>query len=178
MNVAVFGSSATRPDQPGYEEGVELGRLLAGDGHTVYTGGYAGLMEAVSRGAFLAGGRVVGVVSSAVFPERTGPNGYLTESIDCATISERIHRLVSGTDAAIALPGSIGTLTELLVAWNRAFVARFSGAIPPLVVTVGGEWRRLVIDLGATLETDTSVVNCVDDVLSAVEILRSPPSEG
>lgn len=178
MNVAVFGSSATRPEDPEYGAGIELGRLLAADGHTVYTGGYAGLMEAVSQGAFQTGGRVVGIVSSAVFPERTGPNGYLTDSIDCATISERIHLLVSSTDAAIALPGSIGTLTELLVAWNRAFVARFSGVSPHPVITVGGAWRHLVGELGAALGTDASIVTCVDEVTAAVEILRTRWTEG
>ncbi|MBS1195807.1 MAG: family Rossman fold protein, partial [Actinobacteria bacterium] len=49
--IAVFGSSAGRPGDPGYEAARTCGRLLAEAGYAVATGGYAGTMEACSRGA-------------------------------------------------------------------------------------------------------------------------------
>ncbi len=173
MNVAVFGSSSVDASEPDFRVGVELGRLLATDGHAVFTGGYGGLMEAVSMGARDAGGRVVGVVSSAVFPGRSGPNPYLTEVVDCPTLSGRIHALIDATEAAIALPGSIGTLTELMVAWNDAFVARFSGVGARPVIALGDGWRRLVAELGRTVATDTGLVTFAEDPRAAIEILRT-----
>lgn len=172
MNVAVFGSSTTPTGHPDFELGVEVGRLLAEDGHTVFTGGYGGLMEAVSEGAAAAGARVVGVTASRVFPGRSGANRHVAEIVDAATLSERIHRIINDTDAAVALPGSIGTLTELMVAWNVAYVARFSGAVPKPVLTLGSFWRRLVGELAGTLQTDRHLVTCLDAPHEVAEILR------
>jgi predicted Rossmann-fold nucleotide-binding protein len=72
------------------------------------------------------------------------------------------------SDASIALHGSIGTAAELLVAWNLAYVARFTGTAPHPVVAVGPRWRHLVSTLATLLETDGDLVTCVDDVAAAV----------
>ena len=61
MKISVFGGSQTKEGDTAYVEARELGRLLAERGHTVLTGGYIGVMEAVSRGAREAGGHVIGV---------------------------------------------------------------------------------------------------------------------
>ena len=61
MNISVFGGAQPQPFSPEYEEARLLGELLAQRGHTVMTGGYIGVMEAVSRGAHEAGGHVIGV---------------------------------------------------------------------------------------------------------------------
>jgi uncharacterized protein (TIGR00725 family) len=138
----------------------------------VFTGGYGGLMEAVSEGASQAGAHVVGVTASAVFPGRSGANRHVVELIDEPTLSERIHRIVTATDAAVALPGGIGTLTELMVAWNVAYVARFSRASPKPVLTLGSFWREMVLHLAETLDTDAGLVICADSPAAVIEILR------
>ena len=74
--------------------------------------------------------------------------------------------------ATITLDGSIGTLTELMVAWNVAFVSRFSAAAARPVVAVGERWRRLVPELAETLATDAGLVAVVDDVDAAVSVVR------
>ena len=61
MKISVFGGSQPKEEDAAYAEAMELGRLLAQRGHTVLTGGYIGVMEAVSRGACEAGGHVIGV---------------------------------------------------------------------------------------------------------------------
>ena len=167
--VAVFGASAPLPGEPVYEEGVRCGRLLAEAGYAVATGGYAGLMEAVSLGAREAGGRVIGVTVPDVFPDRPGGNAHLTEETRTASLLERIHEMVDLSVASIALPGSLGTATELLVAWNLAYVARFTGARPKPVVAVGEQWRRLVPLLTDELRTDGSLVILADTVDDAVQ---------
>lgn len=165
--VSVFGSSRTEPDEPAYRDAVELGSMLARAGLTVATGGYAGTMAAVSEGAASVGGTVIGVTAPAVFPNREGPNPHLTRELTASTISERIHRLVDLADAAIALPGSLGTVTEFIVAWNDRLVAPMSRSEPKPLVAVGSELARLVDLLTEGFAADPSYITCVDDVNSA-----------
>ncbi|MEA3503200.1 MAG: LOG family protein, partial [Actinomycetota bacterium] len=162
MNVvAVFGASSPVAGDPVYNDGVRCGRLLAEAGFAVATGGYAGLMEAVSLGASEAGGHVIGVTVPDVFPDRSGGNAHLTEETRTASLLERIHEMVDLSVASIALPGSLGTATELLVAWNLAYVVRFTGATPKPVIAVGAQWRHLVPLLTDELRTDGSLVSLV-----------------
>lgn len=162
--VAVFGSSASLPGQPEFEDAVRLGGLLAQSGYGVINGGYAGLMEAVSIGAAQAGGTVFGVTVPSLFPSREGGNSSLTDEIPTATLTERIHELVERSSAAIALPGSIGTLTELAVYWNDAYIAGLRGAPERPVVTVGPTWRTVIRHLVQELHTRDDLVTVVDTV--------------
>ena len=170
--VAVFGASRAEPGSAPYEEGRRLGRLLAEAGFDVATGGYAGLMEAVCRGAREAGGRAIGYTAPAVFPERESANPYLHVEVAADSIGERVRRLIDETDASIALSGSIGTFTELMAAWNVAFVAQFSGISPKPVVAVGPLWRSLIADLIDKLDTPDHYVDCVDTIEDAVILLQ------
>jgi uncharacterized protein (TIGR00725 family) len=171
--VAVFGSSATLPDHADWEEAHRCGALLAAAGLTVATGGYGGIMEAVSAGAASAGGHVIGVTAPVVFPDRAGANSHVLEERVAATLPQRVARLIEDSAAVIALPGSIGTLTELVVAWNTAFVTRFSGSTPRPVVAVGDTWSRLVAHITSELATDAGIVRCVADVDAAVATVVS-----
>jgi len=66
----------------------------------------------------------------------------------------------------------VGTLAEMVLAWNLAFVARFTGEAPKPVVTVGARWRRLVADLTDVLATDGSIITCTATVEEAVVEVR------
>lgn len=171
--VAVFGASSPVAGDPIYEDGVRCGRLLAEAGFAVATGGYGGLMEAVSLGAAGAGGHVIGVTVPDVFPGRSGGNVHLTEETRAASLLERIHEMVDLSVASIALPGSLGTATELLVAWNLAYVARFVAMDPKPVVAVGHQWRRLVPFLAEELGTDGTLVTVADTVEEAVQVVTA-----
>ncbi len=167
--IAVFGASRVERDSELFKEGVLCGRLLAERGYAVATGGYGGLMEAVSIGCREAGGEVIGVTAPSVFPDRDGPNEWVTEERRADSLIERIHEMAELSAGAIALPGSLGTATELLAAWNLAFVARFSGLRPKPVIAVGRTWRQIVPDLAERLRTDGRLVTLVDDVRAAVD---------
>lgn len=169
--VAVFGSSVAKPGDDDYLEARRLGALLAKSGYAVATGGYGGVMEAVSHGADESGGDVIGVTAPEVFPHRTTANRFVKEHIRAASLTERIHELVDIADASIALPGSIGTLTELMVAWNLAFVSRYSDKPPDPVIAVGERWRKVIDDLTGVLATDGGLVTCVATVDEAVEVV-------
>jgi uncharacterized protein (TIGR00725 family) len=171
--IAVFGSSTTCPGEDWFDRGIVCGRLLAEAGFDVATGGYGGLMEAVSRGASAAGARVFGVTAPGCFPDRPGANRYVDEEIPAPTITERIHRIESMAAGFVVLDGSIGTLTELLVVWNVAFIARFSAAAAKPVVAVGERWGSIVPSLAAAADTPDDVVTCVPDVARAVAAIVS-----
>ena len=170
--IAVFGASRAAPGDGVYEQGVECGRLLAEAGYSVATGGYGGLMEAVSQGAHLAGGHVVGVTAPGVFPDRSGANPFVAEEWPTAHLMERIHEITRLSAAAITLPGSLGTLTELVAAWNLSYVARFSGGTPKPLITVGTQWAKIVADLAGILATDAALVTCAPDVATAVAVIK------
>src|SRR6476660_9155943 len=73
--VSVFGSARTKPADPAYAMGVEVGRLLAEAGYAVITGGGPGAMEAANKGAFDADGTSVGL--GIELPFETGLNEYV-----------------------------------------------------------------------------------------------------
>jgi hypothetical protein len=170
--VTVFGASKSVPGDGHYEDGERCGRLLAEAGFGVVTGGYGGLMEAVSKGAASAGGHVLGVTAPSIFPGRPGGNAFLTEEWRAAHLMERIHELTEVGVAAITLHGSIGTLTELAAAWNLAFVGQRAGQDPKPIITVGERWASLVPVLADALETDASLVTVVGTVDEAVGVVE------
>jgi uncharacterized protein (TIGR00725 family) len=72
--ITVFGGSRCGPEAAEYQEALRLGRLLVEAGFEVCSGGYAGVMEAISRGAHEAGGHIVGVTMTQF---KSKPNPYL-----------------------------------------------------------------------------------------------------
>ena len=142
MNVSVFGGSQPQPGSLAYAEAYELGKLLALAGHTVLTGGYIGTMEAVSRGANEAGGHVIGVTSADIEAWRAvKPNAWVQEERRFVTLQERLNELVLACDAAIALPGGPGTLTEIALTWNLMIV---HSTPPKPVILTGAGWKSVI----------------------------------
>ncbi|WKZ83674.1 MAG: LOG family protein [Acidimicrobiia bacterium] len=166
--IAVFGSSQALPGDGLYEEAVRCGDLLARSGFGVVTGGYGGVMEAAARGARLRGARAIGVTVPSVFPDRPGANEFVSDEMPTTHLMERIHALTDLTEAWIAMPGSLGTLAELAIAWNLAFVARYSATPPKPLVTVGEVWAALVDHLAGSVGADRSLVITARDVDEAV----------
>lgn len=139
MNITVFGGAQPKEGSTAYEEARELGRMLAERGHVVSTGGYMGTMEAVSRGASEAGGHVIGVTCQDIEDWRGSKvNAWVKEEIKKQTLIERLKVIIEGCDAAIALPGGAGTLTEISLMWNLMIVE----SLPPRpLVLVGSGWQ-------------------------------------
>ncbi len=143
MKISIFGGSQPQPGSPAYEQAVELGRLLAEKRHIVLTGGYIGTMEAVSRGAAEAGGHVIGVTCTEIENWRSiGANQWVKEEWKRESLMERLEALISHCDAALALPGGPGTLTEISLMWNLMIIGALERR--PLIL-IGDGWR-LVFD--------------------------------
>lgn len=140
MNVTVFGGSNTEAGD--YLQAEHLGHLLGEAGYTVLTGGYIGSMEAVSKGAALAGAHVIGVTCDQIESWRpVRPNQWVKEERRFKTIEERLFALIDGCDAAIALPGGPGTLTEVALTWNLLL----TDSIPPRpLILLGPGWKTVI----------------------------------
>ncbi len=177
MNITIFGGANPQPGSPAYQEAYELGKLLAQSGNTVLTGGYIGTMEAASKGASEAGGHVIGVTCEEI--ERWRPvkaNAWVMEEWRKGTLIERLEAIITGCEAAIALPGGPGTLTEIALTWNLMIIH----AIPakPLVL-IGGGWRlvfdRFFEEFNLYMPVNQrDLLHFASDVQSAVAIVNDP----
>ena len=174
MRISVFGGSQPREGDAAYEEARKLGKLLAEHGHVVLNGGYIGTMEAVSRGASEAGGHVIGVTCEDIEQWRkVSANRWVKEEIRKKTLIERLQVLVEECDAAIALPGGPGTLTEIALTWNLIIVESLH-RIP--LILVGDGWQSVFDQVfekqgNYTSENQRNLLQFAPDVKTAVEML-------
>jgi len=140
MNITIFGGSQPNPGESAYEEAYLLGRTLGSAGHTVLTGGYSGTMEAVSKGAGQAGAHVIGVTCDQIESWRPiKANPWVKEERRCSTLEQRIMTLINNCDAAFALPGGQGTLTEISLMWNLLLTESIPAR--PLII-IGQGWKK------------------------------------
>jgi uncharacterized protein (TIGR00730 family) len=140
--ISVFGGASPKAGSPAYLEAYQLGKLLGEAGLVVMTGAYVGTMEAVSKGANEAGVTVIGVSSDEIEAYRPmDPNPWVTEEWRCATFKERLDKLVENCDAAIALPGGVGTMVEISLTWNHLILHTIE---PKLLILVGEGWHTLM----------------------------------
>ena len=138
--VSVFGSSAPQPGSLDFEQAKVVGRLLAKAGFAVATGGYGGTMTAVSLGASEAGGHVIGVASARIERYRgAGLNQWVKEAHNYESLAERLLHLVTDNVGMIALPGGIGTISEVTLAWSLLQVGEIEQR--PLAL-LGNIWRE------------------------------------
>ena len=135
--IAVFGSSTIAPDSPSWRLSLALGRALGEAGADVMTGGYSGAMEAVSQGAHETGAHVVGVTVD-LFEARGPANRFVKERVHTAALFDRLRVMIERADGFVALPGSIGTLTEVCLTWNLLAV---DGRPPAPLVLLGAHWQ-------------------------------------
>jgi hypothetical protein len=175
MKVAVFGGASAKPGDQAYQDAMRLGSLLGAQGHTVMTGGYIGVMEAASRGARESGGHVIGVTCTDIERYRNGKaNQWVMEEWSFTTLRERMYALIDNCDAAVVMPGGVGTLSELAVMWNELIVSSKSAC--PLIL-VGGDWQCVVSQffdhLGGYIGSkERNLIQIVSDVDAAFNALN------
>ncbi len=113
--VTVFGSSRPRPGEHEYNTAYSLGKKLGRAGLNVCSGGFQGIMDAVSKGASETNVKVIGVTLNIY---NAVPSMYLTEEIKTNSLFERLKNLLELGDAYIVLQGGTGTLLELALVWE------------------------------------------------------------
>jgi uncharacterized protein (TIGR00730 family) len=109
--VTIFGSARTRPDDPAYQQAVEFGRRMAGNGWLVVTGAASGIMEAGHLGA----GRENSMGLNIMLPFEQASNAIIAgdpKLVHMKYFFTRKLMFVKECDAVCLLPGGFGTLDE------------------------------------------------------------------
>lgn len=114
MRIAVYCSAKDVIPEEYLQLGDALGTWIGQHGHTlVYGGATGGLMSRTSNAAKAAGAHVIGVI-----PPRIKAAGRLAancdELIEVANMAERKLRMRELADCFVCLPGSYGTLDEMM----------------------------------------------------------------
>ena len=107
----------------------------------VYGGGRLGLMGLVADSVLAAGGRVYGVIPTALVNLEVAHTG-LTELHTVETMHERKAKMTDLADAFLALPGGIGTLDELFEAWSWNALGYHKK--PFCLLNVDGFWDGMI----------------------------------
>ncbi len=173
--VTVFGSARTKPGEPTYAQAESLGRLLAHSGFAVITGGGPGIMEAVNKGAFQAGGVSIGMNIELKHEQR--PNIYQTKSLSFEHFFARKVMLVRYARGFVVMPGGFGTLDELAECLTLIQTMK----VHPFPVFLVGSafWAPLrgwmesqLVTNGFIAADDLNLFKIVDDIEEIPETIR------
>src|SRR5690606_5133300 len=145
--VSIFGSARIRPDSPYYALSEAVGARLAKAGLTVIAGGGPGIMEAANKGAFLAGGKSVGL--NINLPHETSCNRYQTHSLAFDYFYSRKATFFMHSAAYIAMPGGFGTLDELFEVMTLVQTRKIPPA--PIILIGASFWAGLIEWIKANL---------------------------
>jgi uncharacterized protein (TIGR00730 family) len=173
--VTIFGSARIKPRDPWYKAGVTLAKGLARHNLAVITGGGPGIMEAVNKGAALAGGKSVGL--NIELPHEQRGNRYANVPIHFHYFFARKVCFVKYSIAFVFMPGGFGTLDELfevltLVQTER--IPRF-----PLVLFGRAYWEGLLAWMKESMEAkakyispgDLDLLTLTDDPQEAIDLI-------
>ena len=120
--------------------------------------------------------RSVGINIELPFEQEVNP--FVTQAYQHRTFFSRLHHFMIASDAFIIVPGGIGTLLELSLAWPLLQVRKLYNT--PLIF-IGKMWaelvewgRRSMLIEGSELasEVDFTIPQCVDTIEDAIAVIR------
>ena len=120
-SLAVFCGSKNGNNPVYTEHAKELGKLLAKNNITlIYGGGGTGIMGAVADAMMESGGKVIGIITKKLVDWEHQHEGITDLSI-VDDMHIRKQKMYDLCDAAVILPGGVGTLDEFfeMVTWNQ-----------------------------------------------------------
>ncbi|HNX83592.1 MAG: TIGR00730 family Rossman fold protein [Bacteroidales bacterium] len=142
MKVCVFAASSSRIDAAYMKAAEELGVAFAGHRvHAVFGGGGIGLMGIFADSLMAHGGSVTGVIPGFMMDEGWGHSG-VSDMIVTPDMSERKKTIFAMSDAAVALPGGVGTLEELTEVITLKQLGQFNK--PIVIINVNGFYDHLI----------------------------------
>jgi uncharacterized protein (TIGR00730 family) len=175
MRICVYAASSAHCAPEYHAAARRLGTVLAQAHCTVvYGGGGVGLMGAVADGALDAGGHVIGIIPRFMTEVEWQHPGIANLEI-VEDMRERKHRLLTGSDAVVALPGGCGTLEELFEAITLKRLGIYFN--PILLLNTRGFWNDLDAFLHKTIDEKMmnrehaamwSLVDSPDEVLQRI----------
>ena len=120
-SLAVFCGSKNGNNPVYVNHAKELGKLLAKKNITlIYGGGSTGIMGAVADAMMEGGGKVIGIITKKLVDWEHQHEGITDLSV-VDDMHIRKQRMYDLCDAAVILPGGVGTLDEFfeMVTWNQ-----------------------------------------------------------
>ena len=177
--VTIFGSARLKPATPAYNAVKKLAAELTKMGCDIISGGGPGLMQAANEGAHSiekAMHRSVGIRVELPFEQEVNP--FVGHAYEHRTFFSRLHHFMIMSDAFIVVPGGIGTLLEMSLAWQLLQVRKLYNT--PLIV-VGKMWANLVewgrcsmLRKGNELASDIdfTIPHCVNTIDECVALIR------
>ena len=145
MKIAVYCSAKDAIPEDYLSLGDALGTWIGAQGHTlIYGGATGGLMTRVSEAAKRAGAYIIGVIPPRVIAAGRRA-GNCDELIEVRNMSERKQRMRDEAEAIICLPGSYGTLDEMMDATSSAIVGEHH--TPTYVVNYKGFYEPLRLQI-------------------------------
>jgi hypothetical protein len=109
--IAVIGAGGCTPSEA--EHALQVGREIARRGAILICGGLGGCMAEAARGAKEAGGITIGIIPTY---DKPTANEFIDIVIATGMGHARNAIIVATADAAIAVGGSYGTLSEIALA--------------------------------------------------------------
>jgi len=110
-SVTFYGSARLKPDHPEYIRAYKLAYRIAKElDYVTISGGGKGIMEAASKGASDAGGKVLGMTIR--LPHEQATNEYVTKEVPFHFFFARQVSMQYTTEACIYCAGGTGTLYE------------------------------------------------------------------
>jgi uncharacterized protein (TIGR00730 family) len=178
--VTIFGSARLQPDSVAYEGVKQLAAELTKMGCDIISGGGPGIMQAANEGALSvdpkALHRSVGIRVHLPFEQATNP--FVGLAYEHRTFFSRLHHFMIASDAFVVVPGGIGTLLEMSLAWQLLQVRKLYQT--PLIL-VGKMWaelvdwgRRTMLKPGTELASDVdfTIPHCVNTIEEGVALIR------
>lgn len=183
-NVAVFGFADAKPADRLYQDAYKVAYSLAKIGYTVVDGGGPGVMQAASRGAKAAGGKVIGVTlhpKDASNFEGRDPNNPIDVEIKTDTYVERTLTLMKEGQIYVVFNGGSGTVSEFGMAWGLARI--YFGHHKPLIL-YGNFWKDVMKVLKKHMmirpeeEKVYKIVNTPESVVNAIKEFEDEIKQG
>jgi len=173
--VSIFGSTRIKPGDAVYQKAEQIGKLLAGNGFAVITGGGPGVMEAANKGAFSVGGKSIGL--NIELPLEQKPNPYTNITLNFRYFFVRKVMFVKYAVAYIILPGGFGTMDELLESITLIQTQKIK---PFPVILVGSNyWRgfldwvkEVVLKEGKISSADLDILQLIDEPEEIVKTIK------
>src|SRR4029450_12087862 len=178
--VTIFGSARLKAGNPAYDGVKQLAAELTKMGCDIISGGGPGIMQAANEGALSADPealhRSVGIRVELPFEQELNP--FVGLAYQHRTFFSRLHHFMIASDAFVVVPGGLGTLLEMSLAWQLLQVRKLYNT--PLML-VGKMWAELIEWGRSTMliegtelasEVDFTIPHCVNTIDETIALIR------
>ena len=174
--VSIFGSARIKKNTNEYNQVYELAKKLAQNKADIVTGGGPGLMEAANVGAKEGSPDSKSFGLHIDLPFETTPNEHLDVTFHHKKFSSRLDEFMRISNAVVVTPGGIGTILELMYAWQLIQVDHIT---PRPIILLGDMWNGLInwmkyehLKRNLINETDFDNITTVQNINEVIPILE------